>query len=83
MITDTLKDKSIAELEEIAQKLRDKIIDVVSQKGGHFSSPLGAVELTIGMHRVFDAKSDPLIFDVSHQAYPHKLLTDRWDNFHT
>ena len=83
MITDTLKDKSIAELEEVAQKLRDKIIDVVSQKGGHFSSSLGAVELTIGMHRVFDAKSDPLIFDVSHQAYPHKLLTDRWDDFDT
>ena len=83
MLTKTIKEKSIQELKEIAQDIRERIIDVVSQKGGHFSSPLGAVELIIGMHRVFDVQKDPFIFDVSHQAYPHKLLTDRWDSFDT
>jgi len=76
-----IKDKSLEELETLAQDIRDRIIDVVSRKGGHFSSTLGAVELTIGMHKVFDAYSDPFIFDVSHQCYPHKLLTHRWDEF--
>ncbi|WP_121628584.1 1-deoxy-D-xylulose-5-phosphate synthase [Poseidonibacter antarcticus] len=78
-----IKDKSLEELEVLAQDIRDRIIDVVSRKGGHFSSTLGAVELTIGMHKVFDAYSDPFIFDVSHQCYPHKLLTERWDEFET
>jgi len=76
-----IKDKSLEELETLAQDIRDRIIDVVSRKGGHFSSTLGAVELTIGMHKVFDAFNDPFIFDVSHQCYPHKLLTGRWDEF--
>ena len=78
-----IKSKSTKELEQIAQSIRDRIIEVVSCNGGHFSSTLGAVELTIGMHYVFDAKSDPFIFDVSHQCYPHKLLTNRWDEFST
>ena len=76
-----IKDKSIKELETLSQEIRDRIIDVVSRKGGHFSSTLGAVELTLGMHYVFDAYSDPFIFDVSHQCYPHKLLTGRWEEF--
>ena len=78
-----VKGKSTKELEEIASKIRDRIIDVVSRKGGHFSSTLGAVELTLGMHYVFDVESDPFIFDVSHQCYPHKLLTSRWEGFET
>lgn len=78
-----IKDKSLKELENISQKIRDRIIDVVSRKGGHFSSTLGAVELTLGMHYVFDAYNDPFIFDVSHQCYPHKLLTGRWEEFET
>ena len=78
-----VKGKSTKELEEIASKIRDRIIDVVSRKGGHFSSTLGAVELTLGMHYVFDVESDPFIFDVSHQCYPHKLLTSRWEEFET
>jgi 1-deoxy-D-xylulose-5-phosphate synthase len=76
-----IKDKSLKELETLSQEIRDRIIDVVSRKGGHFSSTLGAVELTLGMHYVFDAYSDPFIFDVSHQCYPHKLLTGRWEEF--
>ncbi|WP_368029108.1 1-deoxy-D-xylulose-5-phosphate synthase [Arcobacter sp. s6] len=78
-----IKDKSLKELEALSQEIRDRIIDVVSRKGGHFSSTLGAVELTLGMHYVFDAYSDPFIFDVSHQCYPHKLLTGRWEEFET
>ncbi len=78
-----IKDKSTEELKELSCKIRERIIDVVSRKGGHFSSTLGAVELTIGMHKVFDVNSDPFIFDVSHQCYPHKLLTSRWDEFET
>jgi len=78
-----IKSKSLKELEEVSQDIRDRIIDVVSRKGGHFSSTLGAVELTVGMHYVFDGYSDPFIFDVSHQCYPHKLLTGRWEEFET
>jgi len=78
-----IKNKSLKELEQLSQDIRNRIIDVVSRKGGHFSSTLGAVELTIGMHYVFDVNSDPFIFDVSHQCYPHKLLTDRWEEFET
>ena len=78
-----IKNKNTGELEILAQDIRDRIIEVVSVNGGHFSSTLGAVELTIGMHKVFDNISDPFIFDVSHQCYPHKLLTGRWDEFKT
>ena len=78
-----IKDKNIDELNIVAQSIRDRIIEVVSVNGGHFSSTLGAVELTIGMHKVFDSEHDPFIFDVSHQCYPHKLLTKRWDQFST
>jgi len=78
-----IKNKNTKELETIAGDIRNRIIDVVSRNGGHFSSTLGAVELTIGMHKVFDSTNDPFIFDVSHQCYPHKLLTDRWEEFET
>ena len=78
-----IKYKSIKELEELCQKIRDKILITVSKNGGHLSSTLGAVELIVAMHAVFDSKKDPFIFDVSHQAYAHKLLTGRWDKFET
>ncbi len=78
-----IKNKSIEELESLAQKIRDRILEVVSKNGGHLSSTLGAVELIIAMHYVFDVEKDPFIFDVSHQAYAHKLLTDRWEAFDT
>ncbi len=78
-----IKNKNIEELKVVAQDIRDRIIDVVSENGGHFSSTLGAVELTIGMHKVFNSLYDPFIFDVSHQCYPHKLLTNRWKEFST
>ena len=78
-----IKHKNTQELEKLAQDIRDRIIEVVSKNGGHFSSTLGAVELTIGMHKVFDCLYDPFIFDVSHQCYPHKLITRRWEQFDT
>ncbi len=76
-----IKNKNIEELEKVCSKIRKRIIDVVSRKGGHFSSTLGAVELTVAMHKVFDVKKDPFIYDVSHQCYPHKLINGRWDEF--
>ncbi len=76
-----VKKLNTQELKDLATKIREKIVSVVSKNGGHLSSPLGAVELIIAMHYVFDVKKDAFIFDVSHQAYAHKLLTDRWDEF--
>lgn len=78
-----VKQMSIKELENLASSLRKIIIDTVSKNGGHLSSNLGVVELSIGMHYVFDVDKDPFIFDVSHQSYPHKLLNKKYDIFHT
>ena len=78
-----LKEKSIEELESIADQVRQKILDTVSKNGGHLSSTLGATDIIVAMHAVFDAKKNPFIFDVSHQSYAHKLVTDRWDEFDT
>ena len=78
-----LQNKSIAELEALCGEIRERILSVVSKNGGHLSSTLGATELIVAMHRVFDSKKDPFIFDVSHQSYAHKLLTERWDEFAT
>ncbi|MCD4667253.1 MAG: 1-deoxy-D-xylulose-5-phosphate synthase [Sulfurimonas sp.] len=78
-----IKSKTIPELETLCGEIREEILRVVSKNGGHLSSTLGATELIVAMHKVFDSKKDPFIFDVSHQSYAHKLLTDRWDNFDT
>ncbi len=78
-----LKTKTIDELEDIAQQVRQKILDTVSKNGGHLSSTLGATDIIVAMHAVFDATQNPFIFDVSHQSYAHKLVTDRWDDFDT
>ena len=78
-----IENKTLEELDSLALDIRNRIIDVVSKNGGHFSSTLGAVELTIGMHKVFDCCEEPFIFDVSHQCYPHKLITGRWEEFET
>ena len=80
---ENIKSCNIEELEGIASEIRNKILETVSKNGGHLSSTLGATDLIVAMHFVFDAKKDPFIFDVSHQAYAHKLLTDRWDRFDT
>lgn len=72
-----------AQLPQVAQELRDFIIDIVSVKEGHLGASLGVVELTIALHYVFDTPNDLLIWDVGHQAYGHKILTGRRENFHT
>ncbi len=69
--------------EMLCKDIRERILEVVSQNGGHLSSTLGATELIVAMHAVFDVKKDPFIFDVSHQAYAHKLITGRWEEFST
>ena len=71
------------ELTALARELRQRIITTVSQNGGHLSSNLGVVELTIALHRAFDFSKDRLIFDVGHQSYAHKLLTGRENRFDT
>ncbi len=78
-----IKNYTIDELNELCAKIREKILQTVSRNGGHLSSTLGSVELIVAMHYVFDVSKDPFIFDVSHQAYAHKLLTDRWEKFDT
>ena len=78
-----IKNKTIEELDGVCQDIREEILRVVSKNGGHLSSTLGATELIVAMHKVFDSKKDPFIFDVSHQSYAHKLLTDRWEQFDT
>ncbi len=71
------------ELDTLCQELRELLIEKVSQTGGHLASNLGAVELTVAIHRVFDTAEDRLVFDVGHQCYVHKLLTGRRDRFDT
>ncbi|WP_296684742.1 1-deoxy-D-xylulose-5-phosphate synthase [Flavobacterium sp.] len=78
-----LRQLDVNQLPQLAQELRDFIIDVVSVKEGHLGASLGVVELTIALHYVFDTPNDCLIWDVGHQAYGHKILTARRDNFHT
>jgi 1-deoxy-D-xylulose-5-phosphate synthase len=78
-----LKKLSRKELPALADEIRQFIVNVVSKTGGHLASSLGVVELTIAIHYVFDTPKDKLIWDVGHQAYAHKLLTGRRDQFHT
>ena len=78
-----LKTLSFAQLEELAQEIRYFLVDSISQTGGHLSSNLGSVELTLAMHNVFDCPKDQFVWDVGHQAYTHKILTGRRDLFST
>lgn len=71
------------ELKKLAEELRHEIVETVKVTGGHLASSLGAVELTIALHRVFDSPVDKIIWDVGHQTYAHKLLTSRREQFHT
>ena len=78
-----LKKLSRDQLPILAQEIRNVIVDVVSKNGGHLASSLGSVELAIAIHYVFDTPRDKLIWDVGHQAYAHKLLTGRREQFHS
>ncbi len=74
---------SIAELEAVARQIRHKHLEVVSTSGGHLGPGLGVVELTLALYQTLDLDRDRVVWDVGHQAYPHKLLTGRWQGFHT
>ncbi|MBI5835950.1 MAG: 1-deoxy-D-xylulose-5-phosphate synthase [Candidatus Eisenbacteria bacterium] len=78
-----LRPLTLDQLAQLAQELRDEILRVVSETGGHLGPSLGVVELTIALHRVFDSPRDPIVWDVGHQAYGHKLLTGRRERFGT
>jgi len=78
-----IKSLSHEELEKLAEEVRDYIIQVTSRNGGHVGPSLGVVELTIALLRVFDPPKDTIIWDIGHQGYPWKILTDRKDTFHT
>jgi len=78
-----VKQLNISQLEQLAAEIREELINVLAKNGGHLGPNLGVVELTIAMHYVFDTPRDHFVFDVSHQAYVHKLLTGRRDLFHT
>lgn len=78
-----LKTLSWDELLALAEEIRSEIIRVTAQNGGHLASSLGAVELILALHRVFDSPKDKILFDVGHQAYAHKLVTGRKNLFHT
>ena len=78
-----LKRLEIAQLSELADQLRLYLLYAVGQTGGHFGAGLGVVELTIALHYVFNTPKDRLIWDVGHQAYPHKILTGRRDQILT
>ena len=76
-----LRTLAVDVLPQLAEELRNYILDIVSVKQGHLGSNLGVVELAIALHYVFDTPHDALIWDVGHQSYPHKILTGRRDAF--
>lgn len=78
-----LKKLDVAALERLAHEVREFLVSTVANTGGHLAPNLGAVELTLAIHRVFDAPRDKIVWDVGHQAYIHKILTGRRDKFHT
>ena len=80
---DDLKKIGKDELYKVCEELRQYIVDVVSVHGGHFAASLGVVELTVALHYAYNTPYDQLVWDVGHQAYGHKILTGRRDNFHT
>ncbi|HAN46545.1 MAG TPA: 1-deoxy-D-xylulose-5-phosphate synthase, partial [Cyanobacteria bacterium UBA8156] len=74
---------SIGQLEAIAAEIREKHLQTIAATGGHLGPGLGVVELTLGLYQVLDLDRDKVVWDVGHQAYPHKMLTGRYKNFHT
>ncbi|MCD7823829.1 MAG: 1-deoxy-D-xylulose-5-phosphate synthase [Oscillospiraceae bacterium] len=82
-LPEDLKKLSLEEEKELCKEIREKIITTVAENGGHLSSNLGVVELTVAIHKVFESPKDKIIFDVGHQCYTHKLLTGRLDKFDT
>src|ERR1700710_331390 len=82
-IPSDMRNLSGDQLKQLAEELRAETVDTVSVTGGHLGAALGVIELTVAIHAVFDTPSDRLIWDVGHQAYPHKILTGRRDRIRT
>ena len=82
-LPEDLKSLKLNELEELCEDIASLIDTTIKEKGGHYSSPLGVIELTVALHYVYDSPIDKLIWDVGHQAYPHKILTGRKKDFDT
>ena len=80
---DDLESLSDEELQRLAQEIRERIIDVIGEIGGHFGANLGACELAVTLHSLLDSPRDKILWDVGHQAYPHKMLTGRRDRLDT
>src|SRR4051812_48765989 len=78
-----LRGRSIESLRQLAEDIRQRIVTVSLKNGGHLGASLGTVELAIALHAVFESPEEPIVWDVGHQAYAHKLLTGRWDSFST
>jgi len=78
-----LKRLNSAQIQQLCGEIRQFLLDSVSKTGGHLASNLGAVELTVALHRVFETPQDAFVFDVGHQCYTHKLLTGRYKRFGT
>src|SRR5690348_4407301 len=78
-----LRELSYEQLDELADEIRTVIVETVAVNAGHLGSNLGAVELTLALHRVFDSPRDVILWDTGHQAYVHKLVTGRRDKFST
>ena len=78
---DDLRELSQAELTELCGEIRDFVVAAVAETGGHLGSNLGAVELTVALHRVFESPTDAILWDTGHQAYVHKLVTGRQAGF--
>ena len=71
------------QLQQVAQEVRELIIDTIGEIGGHFGANLGACEIAVALHSLLDSPTDKILWDVGHQAYPHKVLTGRRDQLHT
>lgn len=78
-----IKEFSVAQLKTLCSEIRQYMVDVISQIGGHFGGGLGTVELTTVLHKVFNTPEDKIVWDTGHQAYPHKILTGRRDQLNT
>lgn len=78
-----MKELSVQELKTLSQEVREYMVDIISKVGGHFGAGLGTVELAVALHYVFNTPEDKIVWDVGHQAYPHKILTGRRDRLHT
>ena len=78
-----LRQLAPSQLRDVADEVRQHLIDTITKVGGHFGAGLGAVELTVALHYVYNTPIDKIVWDTGHQAYPHKILTGRRDSLHT